>query len=270
MTESFFTGPRGWNPAMRFEAERAPAKYFQDGLWRGDARESGGLRQVPGTSPADHGDWQHPAARYAHWLAREREGIVDAFNPIDLLIPSGWMLRGASAAKGVVVKGLPGMAAHHPADFAFVGRAFEKIAVDLKLADDGITILPIRVTQKGYGGNCVSCAIALDHTLGGAPSSALPETGDLTARHVERYFRRVGWRGAGPVEDVSRQLLRHGPGARAIVTAQHIKPLPGRANRHAFNAVVNEGGVVQYLDGQTGSYVDVTTMKAFWMLRTYP
>ena len=55
-----------------------------------------------------------------------------------------------------------------------------------------------------------------------------------------------------------------GDGARGLIGAT----APGAEIGHAFN-VVNVGGEVRFLDGQTGLVADVTPYKSFNLLRTH-
>lgn len=54
-----------------------------------------------------------------------------------------------------------------------------------------------------------------------------------------------------------------GNGARGIVYATYPSGPPG----HVFN-VVNQGGVVRFLDGQTGKVVDFSKFKDVHLMRT--
>jgi hypothetical protein len=116
-----------------------------------------------------------------------------------------------------------------------------------------------RVNPTGGTMNCVNCAIATDATLAGRPASALPG-GPTLISVLEQQFGRQFVKMASK-QSLDETMERAGPGARAIVYG-------GRAQGigHIFNAV-NQGGVVRYLDGQTGQaasfagYTDLQLLK---------
>jgi RHS repeat-associated protein len=97
--------------------------------------------------------------------------------------------------------------------------------------------------------NCVNCSIATDATLAGSPASALP--GGVTPISVLEKafggtFQSVKSQGA-----IEKALLDAGNGARGIVYGK----VQGQSVGHVFN-VVNQKGVIRFLDGQTGKAVD--------------
>lgn len=114
--------------------------------------------------------------------------------------------------------------------------------------------------------NCVNCAVATDATLAGRPATALPTPGPLQLEDVQNAVGGSFVEVASPA-DVEAALLRSGPGSRAIVAGFRADPNPG----HVFNAV-NEGGRVQFLDGQTGAPAVVAdpTYTDWAMLVTHP
>lgn len=118
-----------------------------------------------------------------------------------------------------------------------------------------------KVNLKEGRYNCANCVIATDATLAGRPASALPYT-------IQKRFRNGKWenqvsykRGTEPIvlekefgtefsnwstnlDDLVKDLK---PGKRGIVFGYK----KGANIGHVFN-VINEKGVVKYLDGQTG------------------
>ncbi|REC77176.1 hypothetical protein DRF60_12245 [Chryseobacterium elymi] len=121
------------------------------------------------------------------------------------------------------------------------------------------SIWKINLKEGRY--NCVNCTIATDATLAGRPASALPYT-------IQTRFRNGRWENYTSFNkgtrlnvletefgskfsdwttdlDVLLQDLK--PGKRGIIAG--IKK--GKNEGHVFN-VVNEKGVIKYLDGQTG------------------
>ncbi|SFN57315.1 Papain fold toxin 1, glutamine deamidase [Chryseobacterium oleae] len=121
------------------------------------------------------------------------------------------------------------------------------------------SIWKINLKEGRY--NCVNCTIATDATLAGRPTSALPYT-------IQTRFRNGKWENYTSFNkgtklnvletefgskfsdwttdlDILLQDLK--PGKRGIIAG--IKK--GKNEGHVFN-VVNEKGVIKYLDGQTG------------------
>lgn len=107
--------------------------------------------------------------------------------------------------------------------------------------------------------NCRACAVAVDHTLGGNPSSArLIPAGSAAA--ILRFYPGKTFRPktfSGIVEEIAQA----GPGARGIVIGSR-----GR-NAHAFNVVYIEGDAV-LLDGQTGHAKNLGYWARFQFMRT--
>src|SRR5262245_42543374 len=116
------------------------------------------------------------------------------------------------------------------------------------------------VNPKGGQMNCRACAMAVDLTLGRSPASALPSIGVGSPTVLEDYFggtfapRTL----SGIVDDMSQA----GDGARGIILATGKGPVG-----HAFN-VVNDGGKVVFLDGQTGIADHVGKWSNYWVMRT--
>jgi len=109
--------------------------------------------------------------------------------------------------------------------------------------------------------NCVNCVIATDATLAGRPTSALGG-GPFRINVLEKAFGgRFG--APGPITNVSEALSAAGPGARGIVFGARGSGEVG----HVFN-VVNQNGVVRFLDGQTGRAASLEGYQSFQLLRT--
>lgn len=98
------------------------------------------------------------------------------------------------------------------------------------------------VNPTGSMTNCVNCAATVDNLLAtGRPASALPSGPKL--------ITELGsdWKRFPSQESITATMTKAGDGARGIVYAGTGQPgVPG----HVFN-VVNQNGVVRYLDGQT-------------------
>jgi hypothetical protein len=110
--------------------------------------------------------------------------------------------------------------------------------------------------------NCINAAIATDATLGGRAASALP--GNLgSPRVLEELFGRM-FHGPLSAGELQAAMEAAGPGARGIV----IGDVAGRAGEgHVFN-IVNDGGVIKFIDGQTGARVSLSEFWRFHLLPT--
>jgi len=116
------------------------------------------------------------------------------------------------------------------------------------------------VNPKGGTTNCVNCSIASDATLKGSPASAMPggitSISELTARYGGQFVKVEGKRA------IDQAMEAAGPGSHGIVYAERAGGVG-----HVFNAV-NQGGVVRYLDGQTGQVASFAGYTGFRLLRT--
>ncbi|WP_332453302.1 toxin glutamine deamidase domain-containing protein [Chryseobacterium aquaticum] len=118
-----------------------------------------------------------------------------------------------------------------------------------------------KVNLKEGKYNCANCVIATDATLAGRPASALPYT-------IQKRFRKGKWENYASFEDGTEFLVLEKefnakfskwtvnlddlirdlkPSKRGIIFG--VKK--GKNMGHYFN-VINENGVVKFLDGQTG------------------
>ncbi|VXC34576.1 Filamentous hemagglutinin, intein-containing [Pseudomonas sp. 8Z] len=118
--------------------------------------------------------------------------------------------------------------------------------------------------EAGRTHNCVNCSIATDATLAGNPASALPinHTKGVPLSVLEKQFGSK----FGPItapENIAQQMASSGNGARGIVFGSYGPGQPG----HVFN-VVNQNGVVRFLDGQTGRSANLSDFKTLQLLRT--
>ena len=113
--------------------------------------------------------------------------------------------------------------------------------------------------------NCANCAIAVDATLAGNPASALPWTYQKVLKNgklidivsydkgtnfsvLENFFDKK-FTGNITIDSI-KGLLK--PGQKGIIFAYKKNSTIG----HFFN-VVNENGVVKFLDGQSGKSADL-------------
>ncbi|WP_425482255.1 toxin glutamine deamidase domain-containing protein [Luteibacter yeojuensis] len=110
----------------------------------------------------------------------------------------------------------------------------------------------------------MNCSVATDATLAGNPASALPisSTTGVPISVLEKQFgaRFQSMKGS---DEIYATILGAGPGARGIVFGATED---GRLG-HVFN-VVNQNGVVRFLDGQTGQVANFEQFKVFKLLRT--
>jgi Papain fold toxin 1, glutamine deamidase len=117
------------------------------------------------------------------------------------------------------------------------------------------------------GGNCASCALATDSTLAGDPKYAVPEP--LHPYPLEWWveYALETW-GHQPgtynsIDDVTKVLDIWGDGARGILLMW-----PREGGGHAIN-VVNIGGHVLYIDGQTGKeFTNFSSYTKFTLIKT--
>jgi RHS repeat-associated protein len=150
------------------------------------------------------------------------------------------------------------------AEAKLVGR--EAAAVEKMAAAEGPAIERTagsirKVNPTGSRTNCVNCAIATDATLAGSPASALP-SGPTPIAVLEKMFGGQFTKMSGQAA-VEAELLKAGPGARAIVFGSRG---PGQVG-HVFN-VVNQGGTIRFLDGQTGKAATFQGYVELYLLPT--
>ncbi|MFF1378779.1 DUF6531 domain-containing protein [Streptomyces sp. NPDC058308] len=109
------------------------------------------------------------------------------------------------------------------------------------------------------GQNCRACSVAVDSTLSGAPASAMNIQAGTVAR-IEKFYPGRRFRPSN-LSRIVEEIARGGNGARGIVVGTK-----GRQG-HAFN-VVNVGGDVVFLDGQTGHASHIKYWRNFTFMRT--
>lgn len=122
-----------------------------------------------------------------------------------------------------------------------------------------------KINAKKGKMNCANCAIAVDSTFAGKPASALPWTyqkviknGNLIniisyrkGTHISVLEKEFGKKFTGEVTlDFVKNTLK--PRQRGIIFAYNKNSNIG----HFFN-VINENGVIKFLDGQTGKSADL-------------
>lgn len=152
---------------------------------------------------------------------------------------------------------------------AVLNKVGASTRVEASVAEAGVggaTAGSIRNVNPGYPvagrtENCVNCVVATDATLAGTPAVALPTTGPVGIRVLERQY---GGSFSPPttINSVEQQLAAAGDGARGIVFGAR-----GTDTGHVFN-VVNQNGIIRFLDGQTGQPATFTGFSSFQLLRT--
>ncbi len=119
----------------------------------------------------------------------------------------------------------------------------------------------IRAINPGGGAmNCVNCVIATDALLNGHPASALLG-GPFRIDVLEQIFG-AKFSAAGVVGKVIEVMLTAGDGSRGIVYGVREGGVG-----HVFN-VVNQKGVIRFLDGQIGRAAELSGYTQFRVLRT--
>ncbi|WP_420813807.1 toxin glutamine deamidase domain-containing protein [Microbispora catharanthi] len=116
------------------------------------------------------------------------------------------------------------------------------------------------VNPLGGKNNCVPCALATDSTLGGSPASAI-NRGPNPAALIEQFYGK-SFRPRS-IQQIETELGSAGNGSRGIIWGYRG---PHRVG-HVFN-VVNQRGVIRYLDGQSGGAASLDGYRRFYFLRT--
>ncbi len=108
--------------------------------------------------------------------------------------------------------------------------------------------------------NCVNCAVALNATLRGSRASALLGE-SVQINQIPGIFGRSRFDAVfSTINGVLDAMAAEGTGARAVVVGV------GPTRAHAFNAV-NQRGIVQLLDGQSGGSPSLDGLSRFYLLR---
>lgn len=109
-------------------------------------------------------------------------------------------------------------------------------------------------------GGTMNCVVATDATLAGRAASALPG-GPYRISVLEKFYG-TSFGAPGTIRTVTDAMSAAGSGARGIVFGSR-----GSEVGHVFN-VVNQSGVVRFLDGQTGRAATLDGFTNFQLLRT--
>lgn len=126
-----------------------------------------------------------------------------------------------------------------------------------------------KINSQGGTQNCVNCAIAVDNTLGGNPTSALPKgpwkLGDQyiyldKAQPLSILEDTYGVKfGPTTINQIENTLQ---PGQRMIIYGQRAD-----GTGHVFNAI-NQNGTIHYIDGQTGGGASLDGYVSFQSITT--
>jgi len=143
--------------------------------------------------------------------------------------------------------------------------------VDIRTHDNahGFSTRDINPHEPNAGGdlNCIKCALALDATLGGSPTQALPGIAADTFAGGRRILEQTFGASLvkiGSPEAIAQAISEAGPAARGIVIGYQN----GQPYSHAIN-VVNQDGVIRFLDGQIGEAAkDVDKYDHYWLIIT--
>lgn len=197
---------------------------------------------------------------WADYYTGRKSSWTDAFSPATLRYAATGCVWGAAfGAFGEVVGAaaravfpltpaavLSGemLAAADGATGGETGAAASELPAELQQAVEGIN-------PTGSGTNCVNCALALDNTLAGNPTSALPSR--VTNVNISNFTQST-------VQEIEQNLLNAGPGAKGIAMGTN-----GGVG-HAFN-VVNYNGTIYFMDGQAGSAINPANYTNLWFLR---
>lgn len=133
---------------------------------------------------------------------------------------------------------------HNPA-FDQVGEVLRDKVQEWK-DDNQIGASSLRdINPTGSKTNCVRCAIETDKLLAGEVTYGAPAGGPFPVTEITDYSKRLFHKRS--IDDIEDSMERYGPGSRAIIVGLRQ---PGQLG-HAFN-VVNQQGVIRFLDGQSG------------------
>jgi hypothetical protein len=121
------------------------------------------------------------------------------------------------------------------------------------------------VNPLGATNNCAYCAVATDRTLAGSPASALDIPPGAKGMPISVVSDALGgtWKPVSGIDEVEQELTDAGDGARGVVYGGR----PAGQIGHVWN-VINRGGTIQYVDGQTGLVPNFGRYSYFQFLRT--
>ncbi|MEU4163805.1 ricin-type beta-trefoil lectin domain protein [Actinoplanes sp. NPDC026670] len=106
------------------------------------------------------------------------------------------------------------------------------------------------INPSGGMQNCVRCSIETDKLLSGQSASEVPDGGPFSIAEITNYSGRPLLE--RKLDEIVKRMQDFGEGSRGIVVGLRG---PGETG-HAFN-VVNQGGVIRFLDGQAGGVADL-------------
>jgi hypothetical protein len=117
-----------------------------------------------------------------------------------------------------------------------------------------------RINAKKGKMNCANCAIAVDYTLAGKPTSALPWTYEKIMKDG-KLINRISYKSGTQLTILEKEFNSKFFNVKTIKEIEIILKsgqrgivygaINGEPIGHVFN-VFNEKGVVKFIDGQTG------------------
>ncbi|EFH29111.1 YD repeat protein [Streptomyces sviceus ATCC 29083] len=161
------------------------------------------------------------------------------------------MTGGASGGSAVVGGGAAvGVGAYSAARTTRLGGTYYTPATGLKAL----------INPAGGKTNCRACVISLDQLMAnGARSSAIPNLERGSEKVIEDFYG-VRFR-ARSFSNIVADMQKAGPGARGIVWGLDAD------GGHVFN-VINSGGRVTFLDGQSGNASHAAGWDSYKFMRT--
>jgi RHS repeat-associated protein len=263
------------------------ALSFGEGLHVGDPGKSAfdsaappsGTTSAGGTSatPMTAGDW---AQRIAHLLTDpdgtgKSGGVAGGAcascegNEAVQMAEAAFSVYGAAKAAYGAVRYIGGrVAARLAADAAMreVAAEVEKGAAgeaEKEIAKDAVGG-SVRTVNPTLGNkNCANCALATDARLAGMKGVTAAPGGPTSPLAISRLYPGKNWFPVNGEKGMTTIMTEAGPGSRGIVWG-----LRGTEEGHYFN-VVNQDGVVKFLDGQSGGPANLSDgFTGFYLLRT--
>jgi YD repeat-containing protein len=164
--------------------------------------------------------------------------MQEELSPDNLLM----MIAGEGIARGVV-------------------SAVSKGVVAYKLSKDLAAIQHINPTGGNY--NCIRCAEATAKTLSGTPAVAARDFPNVkSADHFAAVFKGAKYGPPGTIDEITAAAKASGNDAVGIV-----RGVSGSTWNHVFN-VANRGGIITFLDGQSGRKAVTAGFKEFQLMIT--
>ncbi|MVU82309.1 hypothetical protein GPX89_34370 [Nocardia sp. ET3-3] len=126
---------------------------------------------------------------------------------------------------------------------------------------------------RGFRNNCQSCVVSVEERLAGNEVTAVRRSDKAATDFTwpDDVLNAVGhgnsFHQVSGYKEIEQQLLDAGPGSRGIVHGVWLDENGLYESGHVFN-VINRGGKIFYVDGQTGTWADLHNYSGFEFLRT--